>query len=113
MLRSRVAMRLKQNQQAIVMAAARRFERGADFHRMMAVVVNQRDAAMDALDFKTTSDAGEGLDAGADQVGRDVKEQCHRGGSSRVANVVNARRSGQMKDAKVIAAIGEAELAVE
>ncbi len=44
-LRARVAMRLKEHQQAVVAAAARRFERGANFHRVMAVIVDQGNAA--------------------------------------------------------------------
>ena len=45
MLRARVPVRLEKHQQALVAAAARRLQRGANFRRMMAVIVNQRDAA--------------------------------------------------------------------
>ena len=44
MLRARVAVRLEEHQQALEMAAARGFERGANFGGVMAVVVDQRDA---------------------------------------------------------------------
>ena len=55
MLRARVAVRLKEHEQALVTAAARGFERGANFGGMMAVVVNQRDAAEDAFDFEAAA----------------------------------------------------------
>ena len=51
-LRARVAVRLEEHQQALEMAAARGFERGANLGGVVAVIVDQRDAADDALDLK-------------------------------------------------------------
>ena len=59
MLGARVAMRLEEHQQAIELAAARGFQRGANFDRMMAVIVDQGDAVDDAFDVKAAADAGE------------------------------------------------------
>ena len=59
MLRSRVAVRLKEHQQALEAAAARRFERGANLAGMVAVIVNQRNAAENALDLEAPADARE------------------------------------------------------
>src|SRR5260370_41022 len=51
-LGARVAMRLKEHEQAIELAAARRFERGANFGRVMAVVIDHGDVIDHALDIK-------------------------------------------------------------
>ena len=57
MLRARVAVRLKKYQQALVAAASRGFERGANFRGMVAVIVDQRDAGKFAFDFEPAADA--------------------------------------------------------
>src|SRR5258708_8944663 len=113
MLGSRVAMRLKENQQPIELAAARGFERGANLGRMMAVVVNQGNPVDGALDVKAAAYACELFEALADQVRGNIQIQRHGSGSGGVADVVNARRSGQTEFSQVVAAIGEAELALE
>ena len=70
-LRARVAVRLKKNQQPLVAAAARRFERGADFGRMMAVIVDQRDAANIPLISKRRPTPAKFRKARANQVRRE------------------------------------------
>src|SRR5580698_4925946 len=54
-LRARIAMRLKKNQRAIELRGARRLQRRFDLHRVMAVVVNHRDAVDDAFHVKATA----------------------------------------------------------
>src|SRR5579872_1013780 len=57
-LRARKAVRLKKHQQAVVTAAARGLERGANLHRMMAVVIDQGNAAHGAFDLKAPPHTG-------------------------------------------------------
>ena len=78
MLRARVAVRLEEHQQALVTAAARRFERGANFGGMMAVVVDQRDAVDDALDFKPPPTPRKFLEPRADQIRGNIQRQRRR-----------------------------------
>ena len=66
MLGARVAVRLKKHQQAVVIAAARGLEGGANFGGMMAVIVDQRDAVERSFDFETTSDARKFREARSD-----------------------------------------------
>src|ERR1700722_3873427 len=51
-LRACVAVRLEKNQDAVEVAAARGFQRGANFDGMVAVVVDQRDVVDHAFDVK-------------------------------------------------------------
>ena len=95
------------------MAAARGFERGANLDRVVAVVVDQRDAVDDALDLEAPAHAGEILQARANQIRRDIEIERDGGGGGGIAHVVNARRAGQMKFAEVVAAIGQPEAAGE
>src|SRR5258708_1221609 len=53
-----VAMRLKQHQQPIELAAAGGFEGGADLGRVMAVVIDHGDVIHHTLDVKTAAHAG-------------------------------------------------------
>src|SRR6267142_122269 len=53
-----VAMRLKEHEQAIELAAAGRFERGADFHRVVAVVIDDGDVVHVALDVEPAAHPG-------------------------------------------------------
>src|SRR5258708_26858322 len=57
MLRAGVAMRLEEHEQAIELADARRFERGADFGWVMAVIIDYRDVVDHAFDVKTAAHA--------------------------------------------------------
>src|SRR5579864_6934786 len=54
---SRVTVWLKEYQQALVAAASRRFERGANFRGMVAVIVDQRNTGKLAFDFEPAADA--------------------------------------------------------
>ncbi len=65
-------MRLKEHQDAVELAAARGFEGGANFHGVVAVVVNHGDVVDDALDIKAAADACKFGEAFADQVGRNI-----------------------------------------
>src|SRR5229473_4741210 len=67
-----VAMRLKEHEQAIELAAAGRFERGADLDRVMTVVIDHGDVIHYALDVKAAPHAGKFNEAFADQVSRNV-----------------------------------------
>src|SRR5450631_1650125 len=58
-LRSRITMRLEQYQRAVELAGARGFQRSANFDRVMAVVVDDRDPVDDAFHVKPPADAGE------------------------------------------------------
>ena len=66
MLRARVAMRLKEHQQAIELAAAGGFESGANFDRVVAVIIDHGDVVDDALDVKAAADTGKIDEAFAD-----------------------------------------------
>src|SRR5436305_100605 len=56
---TRVAVRLEQHQDPAVSTETRRFQRRSNFCRMMAVVVDYSDAALDASDLKTPIDSAE------------------------------------------------------
>src|SRR2546422_3147956 len=57
MLRAREAMRLKENEKSIEFAAARGVERGSNFRRVVAVIVNDGDVGDDAFDVEAAADA--------------------------------------------------------
>src|SRR6266568_871706 len=71
-LGTRVAMRLKEHEQAIELAAAGRFERGANLGRVMAVIIDNCNVIDYALDVKAASHTGKLHEAFADQVSRNV-----------------------------------------
>src|ERR1700733_15867882 len=111
MLCARVAMRLKEHQQPLIIAAARGRKRGANFRGMMAVVIDQSDAIERALDFEAPADAGKFGEAGADQVGRYTQRKRDGSGSGGVAHIVNSWRRREMKYAQVLAVIFQPEFA--
>ena len=106
-------MRLEEHQQAIELAAARGFQRGANFGRVMAVVVDHHDVVDHALDIKAAADARKLGETFLDQVGRDVQIERHACSGGGVANVVNARRMRQLKNAEVFAFVGKTEFAAQ
>src|SRR5713226_3606835 len=67
-----VAMRLKEHEQAIELAAAGRFERGADLDRVMTVVIDHGDVVHYALDVKAAAHTGKFDEAFADQISRNT-----------------------------------------
>ncbi len=85
-------MRLKEHQQAIELAAAGRFERGANLGRVMAVIINHGDLIYYALDVKAATHAGELNEAFTDQISRHAQVERDCRGSRRVADIVYARR---------------------
>src|SRR5258706_2262030 len=67
-----VAMRLKEHEQAIELAAAGGFERGADLDRVMTIVIDHGDVIYRALDVKAAPHAGKFNEAFADKATRNV-----------------------------------------
>src|SRR5579863_7732768 len=51
-LRARKAMRLKEHEQPLITAAPRSFQRGTYFHWMMAIIIDQSNAAHRAFNLK-------------------------------------------------------------
>ena len=110
-LRPRVAMRLKEHEQALVAAAARGFERRANLRGMMAVIVDQRDAANSPLISNRRPTPGKFREARADQIRGNIEREpdgCRGGG---VTHVVNSRRRGQMEDSEIVAVIFQPKFA--
>src|ERR1700730_4524525 len=66
-LGAREAGRLKKHQEAVELAAASGFERGANFDRVMAIVVDHGDVVDDAFDIEAAADAGKFGEAFADE----------------------------------------------
>ena len=66
-------MRLKKDQQAMKVAAARGFQGGADFGGVMAVVVDEGDAVKGSPLFRSGGQRRKMSQALADEVGRDVQ----------------------------------------
>src|SRR6266853_6578977 len=108
-----VAMRLKQHQQPIELAAAGGFEGGADLGRVMAVVIDHGDVIDDALDVKTAAHASKIDKAFADQVGRNVQIQRDGGCRRGIANIVHARRVRKLEQAEIFALVSQPELAAQ
>ncbi len=113
MLRAGVAMRLEEHEQATELTDARRFERGADFGWVMAVIIDHRDVVDHAFDVKAAADAREFGEALADQFCRNIEVQRdgRRGGG--IAHVVNAWRMKKLKNAQIVAFVGQAKFAAE
>src|SRR5215469_9744200 len=106
-------MRLKEDKNAVELAKFGGLERGADFSRVMAIVVDDGHVVGDALNVETAADAGEFEEAFADEVARDIeieRDSSRRGG---VTDVVHPRRMSQAEDSEVVTLVGEMELASE
>src|SRR5713226_2978614 len=108
-----VAMGLKEHEQAIELAAAGGFKRGANLDRVMTVVIDHGDVIDHALDVKAAPHAGKLNKAFADQVGRNIQVQRDSRGSRRVADIVHARRMRQPEQAEIFAFVGQPELAAQ
>src|SRR5690242_1060970 len=106
-------MRLEKHQQSLIAAAASGCERGADFGRMMTVVVDQSNAREIAAHFEAAPYSGEFRKSRANEVGGNIERKSDSGCSRGIAHVVNARRRRKMKYAEVVAAICKAEVARE
>src|SRR5580700_4887635 len=111
MLRARVAMRLKEHQEPLIIASARGRKGGANFRGMMAVVIDQSDAMERAFNFEAPPDAGKFREARADQVGRNIQRERDGGGSGGITHVVNSRRRREMEYAQFLAVIFQPEFA--
>src|SRR5438552_780822 len=110
-LSARITMRLEEHKQAIELASAGRFERGANFGGVMAIVVNDGNVVDHALDIKAAAHAGKLSETFADQVSGNVQIEGNGGGRRSVANVVHAGRMRQTEQAEVFTSVGELELA--
>src|SRR5260370_8952166 len=90
-------MGLKELKKAIELAAAGRFESGANLSGVMTIVIDHGDVVDDALDVKAATQSGKFEEAFADQVRWNVQIQrdgrCH----SCVAAIVHARRARQLE----------------
>src|SRR5713101_1297044 len=108
-----VAMGLKEHEQAIELAAAGGFKRGANLDRVMAVVIDHSDVIDYALDVKAAAHAGKLNKAFADQVGRNIQVQRDCGRCRRVADIVHPRRMRQPEQAEIFAFVGQPERAAQ
>src|SRR3989454_1151736 len=110
---ARIAMRLEKNQQPVELATPCGVERRANLRGVVAIIVNQRDAVDGALDVEAAAHAGEFTKALTNQVGRNIQVEGDRRGGSGIANVVDSRRRRQVEFSEIVAAVGEAKLALE
>ena len=106
-----VAMGLKKHEQAIELAAAGRFERGADLHRVMTVVIDHGDVVHYTLDVKTAAHASKFDEAFADQVSWNAQVQRDCCGRRGVAHIVHARRMRQPEQTEIFTSVGQPEFA--
>ena len=111
MLRARKTVRLKQHQQTIELADLRRFQRGANLHRVMAVIVNDRDVVGHSLDVEAPPHAREFHQPVANQFHGNIQVQRHRGRRRGVTNVVNSGRMHQPEAAEIFSLERQGELA--
>src|SRR5262249_40050485 len=112
-LRTRVTMRLKEHQQTVELAAAGSFERGFDFNRVMAVIVDHGDVVDRAFGVEAAADSAQLREALAYQLCRNVEVKRDRCRGSRIADVMDPGRMGQAEQPEVFAFIGEAKFAGE
>src|SRR5690348_17100444 len=110
---ARKPMRLKEHEYAVELAAAGGLEGGANFRRMMAVVVNYRDVVYDAFDVEAAADACKFSEAFANQIAGNVQVERDRRGGRGVADVVYARGVRQIEQAEILAFERETELTAE
>src|SRR5882724_13666136 len=96
-------MRLEEHQQPIELAAARRFQRGADFHWVVAVVIDDGDVVHDPFDIKPAAHPGKFGETFADQISGNIQIERHRSCSRGVAHVVHSRWMSQLEDAEIVA----------
>ena len=89
MLRAGEAMRLEEHEQAVEFAPTGRFERGTDFRRVMAVIVDDGDVVHHSLDVETAADSGEFCKALANQIGSNGEIQGHCSSGASIADVVH------------------------
>src|SRR5260370_9860167 len=113
MLRGGIPTRLEKHQQAIELADARGFQRGADLGGVMAVVVDRRDVVDGSLDVEAAADSRESAEAFTDEFRWNV--QIERDGGSRggIANVVDARGMEELEDSEVVAFVAQAKFAAD
>src|SRR6266481_4064860 len=113
MLGARVTMRLEEHQQAIEFADARGFQRGADFSRMMTVIVDHRNVVDHAFDVEAAAHAREFAEALANQLRGNVEVERDGCGGRGVAHVVDARGMEELENAEVVAFVGQAKFAAK
>src|SRR5207245_945908 len=113
MLGACVAMRLKKHQEAIEFAAARSFERCADFGGVVSVVVDDGYVVYHPLDVEPAPHARELRQPFADQFGGNIQVQRDCRCCCRIADVVHAGRVGKLEPAKLFTFIRQPELAAQ
>src|SRR5260370_8283179 len=113
MLRAGITMRLEKHQQAIELADARGFQRGANFRGVMAVGVDHRDVVDGSLDVEAAADSRESAEAFTDEFRWNVQIERDSGSGGGVANVLDAGRMEKLEDAEVVAFVGEAKFAAQ
>src|SRR6202163_854575 len=111
MLGARIAVRLEEHQQAIKIANFGGFQRCANFHWMVTVVIDDGDVVGHAFDIEAAANAGEFCQAVADQLDWHAEIQRHGRCGGGVAHVVNAWRVRQAEAAEDFALKSELELA--
>src|SRR5258708_25145634 len=89
--RARVPVRLEKNEDALEMADACGFERGANFDGMMAVIVDQSDVVDDAFEVKPAPHAGKFPESNANQFGRHIQIKRDGRAGCGVAAIVDSR----------------------
>src|SRR6267143_1769305 len=108
-----VAMRLKEHQQPIELAAAGRFESGANLSGVMTIVIDHGDVVDDALDVKAATHSGKFEEAFADQVRGNVQIQRDGRCLCCVADIVHAWRVREPEQAEIFALVSQPEFAAE
>ncbi len=88
-------MRLEQHMNVREAASAGRAEGGANFGRVMAVIVDHRDASLYAADLKTPLHAAKGGQSFANRFDRNVQLQADRDRGRGVQHVMRAGDSDE------------------
>src|SRR2546422_568737 len=112
-LRAGVAMGLKEHEQAIELAAACRFERGANRGGVMTIIIDHGDVIDDTLDVKAAAHPSKLDEAFADQVRRNIQIKCDGRRRRCVADIVHARRVRELEQAEIFALVSQPELAAQ
>src|SRR6476660_3806439 len=111
MLSTGIPVRLKENQEAVELAASGGFECGFDFGGMVAVVVDYGDVVDSAFDVETPTDTAKIGEALPDELHRNIEVEGHSSGRTRIADIVDTRRVGKAERSQIFAFVGKAKFA--
>ena len=103
MLGAGIAVRLKKNEQAVELAPAGGFQRGFDFSRVMAVVVDHGDVVDGAFDIEAAADSAKVCQSLANQLYRNTQIEGDSSGSSRIADIVDTGRMREAEKPEILA----------